>query len=398
MKPAKLILLAAIVALAGLRADAQTYDTNNDVVQIFAGSGTSGLLNAQGTLAMFSNPQYVVADTSSNLYVWDSGNYLIRKITPNGTVSTFAPLPSFQSVGGMAIDGNNTIWMTGYYGSYGIYEVQNNGSTTFLTYSGVNQSSGICTDSGNNIYYTAGNQIFRISAEGVLTLFAGNTSGGSSDGNGINALFITPKALAADEANNIYVWDSGNHKIRRIDQSQNVTTIAGNGSSANVDGVGLNTSFGSISSMCGDNLGNIYFSCGSCIRKMTAQTNVVTLAGSFSQSSYANGAGSLARFNGASGVCLSQGMVFVADYGNQRVRQISFNPQPQLVTGANLALNTYAGVTINGLVGRSYRIESSPNMASWTTRATVLLTSSPYLWIDPNPVSGNKFYRAVLLP
>ncbi len=221
---------------------------------------------------------------------------------------------------------------------------------------------------------------------------------GSTDANGIYASFSAPAALAADEAGNIYVWDSGNHKIRRIDQSQNVTTVAGNGNNANVDGVGLNTSFSGISSMFGDNQGNIYMACGTCIRKMNAQTNVVTMAGSFSQSSYANGAGSLARFYGASGVCLSQGMVFIADANNERVRQISFNPQPQLVTSANLALNTYAGVTITGLVGRTYQIQSSPNMAAWTTRATVLLTSSPYLWLDPNPVSGNKFYRAQLLP
>lgn len=396
MKPSNLILLAATVTLSCWRADAQIYDTNNDVVQIFAGSGAVGALNAQGTLASFSSPEFVVADTFSNLYVLDSGNSLIRKITPNGTVSTFTSLNlGYSGSGGMAIDGNNTIWITE---NGGIDEVASNGSVTFLTYSGVSYASGICTDTGNNIYYTAGNKIYRISSQGVLTLFAGSTSSGSQDANGIYATFSTPKALGADQAGNIYVWDSGNLKIRRIDQNQNVTTIAGNGSNTSVDGIGLNTSFSSIYSMCGDNQGNIIMACGSSIRKMSATTNVVTMAGSFSQSSYANGAGALARFNGAYGVCLSQGMVFIADYNNQRVRQISFNPQPQLVTGANLALNTYAGVTITGLVGRTYQIQSSPDMATWTTRATLLLNASPYLWIDQNPISGNKFYRAVLLP
>jgi hypothetical protein len=316
---ANLVFLAAIVTLAGWRADAQIYDTNDDVVEIFAGSGTVGSLNAQGTLAMFSSPEYVVADTSSNLYVWDSGNALIRKIIPNGTVSTFLSLSNnyTPNIGGMTIDQNNTIWMIGSsyssYGTYGIYEIASNGSFSFLSYAGINSSSGICSDSQNNIYYTAGNQIYRISAEGVLALFAGNTSRGASDGKGINALFDTPEALAADEAGNIYVWDSGNYKIRRIDQNQNVTTIAGNGSNANVDGVGLNTSFSTIYSMCGDNQGNIIMACGSSIRKMSATTNVFTMAGSFSQSSYANGAGSLARFSGASGVCLSQSSMTAAD-------------------------------------------------------------------------------------
>jgi hypothetical protein len=197
---------------------------------------------------------------------------------------------------------------------------------------------------------------------------------------------------------NIYVWDTGNNRIRRIDQSQNVTTIAGNGVSGNADGTGLNTEFSGIRSMCVDDWGNVIMACGSTIRKMTAATNVVTMAGSFSQSSYANGAGALARFNGACGVCLSQGMVFVADQNNQRNRVISLNPQPQPVTGGDLAINTYAGVTITGLVGRTYQIQSSPNMSNWTMRATLLLNSSPYLWFDQNPVSGNKFYRAFLVP
>ena len=134
--------------------------------------------------------------------------------------------------------------------------------------------------------------------------------------------------------------------------------------------------------MCVDDWGNVIMACGSSIRKMTAATNVVTMAGSFSQSSYANGAGALARFNGAYGICLSQGMLFVADENNQRIRVISSNPQAQPITGANLAINTYAGVTVAGLVGRTYQIQASPDMTNWTTRATLLLNSSPYLRFD----------------
>jgi hypothetical protein len=150
--------------------------------------------------------------------------------------------------------------------------------------------------------------------------------------------------------------------------------------------------------MCADNLGNIVMACGPCIRKMNAATNVVTMAGSFSQSLYANGAGSLARFDAATGVCLSQGMVFIADSLNQRVRSMSFNPQPVIVSAADLQLSTYAGLTINGFVGRTYQIQISRDLKTWATKNTLLLTSSPYLWIDLNPVAGNNFYRAVMLP
>jgi hypothetical protein len=404
MKTRIAIGLIAVAGTLGWRAEAQIYDTNNDVVEVFAGSGTVGDLNAQGTLAMFNNPQLVVADASSNIFVLDSGNAVIRKITPEATVSTFASFPFSWDQGeyvAMAIDGHNTIWITAFSGAgegAGIYEVASNGSVTLLTYNGIGRRSGICADPGNNIYYTAGNQVFRISSSGVLTLLAGNTSSGSTDGNGIEATFNAPAALAADAADNIYVWDSGNLEIRRIDQNQNVTTIAGSGSAANADGVGTNASFGGISSMCVDSWGNVIMACGSCIRKMTAATNVVTMAGSFSQSSYANGAGALARFNGASGVCLSGGQVFVADEGNQRIRFISFNPQPQPVTGADLAIATYAGLTISGLVGRTYQIQASTDLTSWSTVTTLLLTSSPYLWFDTSGVGQKRFYRAYLLP
>jgi hypothetical protein len=134
--------------------------------------------------------------------------------------------------------------------------------------------------------------------------------------------------------------------------------------------------------------------------RLTASVRILSRPSSttFPQSGYTNGAGNLARFNGANSACLSQGSIFVADAGNQRIRQISFNPQSQIVSGANLGIGTFAGVTVTGIIGRTYQIQSSPDLNAWTTRATILLTSSPYLWIDQNPVSGNKFYRAVLLP
>jgi len=306
------------------------------------------------------------------------------------------------------MDHFNTIWaVVGYGNSYYFLNIGTNGSV-FIENGGsglvnLSTSSGICFDSANNLYYSGRNIIYRYNpSTGISQPFAGNGTSGYRDGNGtVFPEFSSPGALACDEADNIYVSDASNYKIRRIDQSQNISTVAGSGAYVNdIDGFGTNAAFyyPGISQMFADNVGNIYFACGSCIRKMNAATNVVTLAGSFSQSSYANGAGSLARFNGASGVCLSQGMVFVADANNELIRNITFNPTSQAVSGANLGIGTFAGVTITGTVGRTYQIQSSPDMNTWTTRATLLLTSSPYLWIDQNPVSGNKFYRALLLP
>ena len=153
-----------------------------------------------------------------------------------------------------------------------------------------------------------------------------------------------------------------------------------------------------VSSMFSDHAGNIYLVCGNCVRKMDAQTNVVTLAGNFNQNNYVNGPGNLAAFNNASGGCFSQGMVFIADSGNNRIRNITFNQQPQDTPPANLQLNTYPGLQITGTIGRTYQIQTSPDLTNWTTTTTLLLTSSPFVWIDKNPVSGNKYYRALALP
>ena len=411
---------AVLIAVSYFSAKAQIYDTNNVSVQTFAGYGLPGLVDGTGQLTAFSNPTQIVSDTASNLYVWDSGNYRIRKITAGAVVSTFAGggsnlegygtnvSLSWNTVGAMSIDHNNTLWlvMAGSYGGFpylltvgtnGYVAIQNGGLTNLSAY------SGICFDSANNLYYSGGNRIYKyVPAAGIVQPFAGNGASGNFDGQGtVFSAFSNPTALACDQADNIYVWDSGNQTMRRVDQGQNVTTIAGSPSYyGTADGTGTNAVLNGIVSMFNDNAGNIYMVCGSCIRKMDAQTNVVTEAGSFSSysGSFANGTGAVARFNNASGGCFSQGMLFVADAGNNRIRSISFGAQSQVVPPANLQLRTYAGLQINGTVGRTYQVQTSANMTNWSTAATVLLTASPYLWIDPNPTSGHQFYRAVMLP
>lgn len=368
---------------------------------------------------MFNNPTAIVADSHGNLFVFDSQNSRIRKIAPDSTVTTFVGggnqttgvgtnvnFPDYLSFGGMTIDRNDTIWAITFSSSTYLYKITTNATVTRTSIS-LSDPLGICPDSFGNLYISdqASDKIYRYDTNGVLTVFAGSGNPTYADGNGIFTAFYFPKTLAADAANNIYVWDSGNYLIRKIDQSQNVTTVAGKYQINNpiTDGIGTNASLHSISGMCVDNSGNLIFTdsalaTGSAVRKISVTTNVVTLAGSFSQNSYTNGAGNLARFNEASGVCISGGTIYVADSSNQRIRSITNNPTAQILSPANLQLGTYPGLQITGIVGRTYQIQTSPDLNSWSTKATILLNSSPYLWIDQNPVSANKFYRALLLP
>jgi len=433
MKSKTLGLLSILAFALCPPSGAQTYDTNGDYVQTFAGSGFRGYIDGVGQQTMFNNPNAIVADSHSNLFVWDSGNYVIRKIAPDSTVTTYAGGGKgtkstgvgtnvnfswdIETVAGMTIDHNDTIWMVAWTGSDNnclLYRITGGAVVTNTNLAQIVKAGGICADSVGNIYISDdyGYKIYRYNTNGVLAVFAGSGNSGYVDGMGIFTAFDFVGALAADAANNIYVWDWGNCLIRKIDQNQNVTTFAGKYQRGYgcTDGFGTNAIFENIGAMCADGFGNLiltdfyYGSCSS-VRKISVTTNVVTLAGSFTQVGYANGAGNVALFRGADndssgapGICVSGGMIYIADTSNQRIRSITNNPQAQVVSGPNLAIGTFPGLTITGVVGRTYQIQTSPDMNTWSTVATFVLSSTPYLWIDQNPVSANKFYRALLLP
>jgi hypothetical protein len=411
----RFLLPTVVVLIAGYSpAFAQNYDTNNPVVQTFVGSGFYGYLDGQGTQTMFNNPVAVVADSSSNLFVLDTGNARIRKVTPNGTVSTFVgggsgPLPgfgtnvslspyAFGAYSTMVLGRDNTLWINAISGSAYLLRI---GSDGYVSSSnpGLSLPGGLAVDSGNNLYISdyGAHKIFRYRTNGTLEVFVGSGNVGFVDGNGIFTSFQYPTAITVDQADNVYVFDA--QTIRKINQNRDVTTIAGQPFVySEVDGFGTGARFNTVNGLCTDNSGNVFIVTGQAIRRLSIATNVSTVAGSFSQGGYVNGSGSDARFGGARGVCSSQAMLFVADTGNQRIRSIAFNPSPQVVSGANLSIKTYPGVTITGVLGRTYQIQTSPDETNWIPYANVLLSSSPYLWFDQNPITGNRFYRALLLP
>jgi hypothetical protein len=168
-KLASMVALVTAVVIQGSQAEAQIYDTNNVVVQTFAGSGFYGYLDGIGQQTMFNDLTAIVADSSSNLFVWDSNNARIRKIAPDATVSTFAGGGNLTTGYGtnvaldqlrgsqMIIDNFDTIWA--FSGTY-LLRIGNDGyvSRTTLNYFG---SSGLCFDSRTNLYFAGGNQIYR---------------------------------------------------------------------------------------------------------------------------------------------------------------------------------------------------------------------------------------------
>lgn len=279
--------------------------TPSGTVTTLAGAaGTAGKVDGTGSAARFNNPTGVSVDGSGNLYVADYNNELIRKITPAGVVTTIAGVATISG----ALDG------IGY--NLTPAEFSNPSSTAVDTLGNV-----YVADTGNSI-------IRRISAAGVVTTLAGSpTTPGRVDGAGTAASFTTPGGVATDAAGNVYVADAANHLIRFITPAGVVSTLAGTGGTAgSADGAGTTASFNFPTAVAVDGAGNVYVADynNDAIRKISPAGIVSTLAGSPGVVGSADGVGGAARFNHPRGVAVdSGGNVYVADFGNQTIRKIS---------------------------------------------------------------------------
>lgn len=159
--------------------------TLDGAVSTLAGSGVIGYLDGSGDTAKFSSPWGIALDEADNVYVVERGSNHVRKITPSGVVSTLAG----SGVSGY-LDGTGT---TAQFNTLG----------------------DVAVDISGNVYISELNRIRKITPDGVVTTLAGGSSGGA-DGTGAAAQFSNAEGLAIDAAGNLYVADTGNHRIRVI--------------------------------------------------------------------------------------------------------------------------------------------------------------------------------------
>lgn len=262
-----------------------------------------GATDGTGSAARFDSPSGITADASGVLYVADH-NAMIRKVTSAGVVTTVA---------GKAYD-------------YAVVDGAA-GTARFFT------PQGIAVDNAGNIFVSdanasRANAIRKIAPSGVVSTLAGNAGpGGWSDGTGTAATFDAPAGVAVDNAGNVYVADSGNQVIRRINIAGGVTTIAGKvDESGVVDGAAANARFYHPFGIAADLNGNVFIgdTGNHTIRKLTATGVVTTVAGA------AAGGGAQDGLGAAAGMLLPQhvavdstGNTYVADVGNATVRKIT---------------------------------------------------------------------------
>ena len=271
-------------------------------VTTFAG-GNRGFSDGQGTNARFFHPTGVALDISGNLYVADAANGAIRKIDSYGNVTTVA--------------GNGT-------GGF------SNGRGTNATFAG---PAGVAVDTSGNVFVTDyfNNAIRKIDTNGNVTTVAGNGNFGLTNGNGTNATFYRPVGVAVDLSGSLYVSDGdqgGYGAIRKIDTNGNVTTLAGSTNEFFRDGQGAGAGFHNPGGVAVDTCGNVYVgdSQNNAIRKIDPYGNVTTIAGKGpgNGTGFSDGQGTNVTFNWPVGVALdSHGNIYVADSQNNAIRKLS---------------------------------------------------------------------------
>jgi sugar lactone lactonase YvrE len=425
-----------LAVLVGFLVLAFRVDSQTNTVSTFAGLPLSrGTNDGSGTSARFSVPTGVATDSSGNIYVADYLNDTIRKITPTGVVTTLAGSPGSQGTSdgtggaaqfylpyGVAVDSSGNVYVTDS-GNNTIRKVTPGGVvTTFAGSAGPLGSAdgagnaaqfavptGIAVDGIGNVYVADEYNctVRMITPAGVVTTLAGVAGNyGNTDGTGSEARFAVPTGLAVDSSTNVYVADSGNNTIRKITPAGVVTTLAGlPGSNGSVDGTGNTARFFAPAGIGVDSFGNLYVADteNNTIRKVTPSgTNwvVTTAAGLAGYYNYGtnDGTGSMARFYNPQAVAVdASGNLYVADFKNCTIRRgFPANGAPLIVNASvnSSFMNGQFGFNVAGPAGQPVIVQISTNMKDWACAWTNTIGSGALPFVDQQSSSYPfRFYR-----
>ncbi len=418
-----------ILTYSSFSSRAQSIYSTPYVLTTFAGSGANGTNDGFANTARFNLPEGMAVDGNGNVYVADQGNHAIRKISPAGEVMTFAGLGGqrgtndglgsearFSQPTGVAVDSSNYLYVADSQNQT-VRKITPAGVVSTLAgKAGVggnatgtgsaarfNRPYGLAVDAAANVYVADSNnhKIRKITPDGVVSTWAGSGSPGTNDGPALSARFTNPQGVAVDSATNVYVGDRGNNTIRKISPTGIVTTLAGlGGQSGNNDGVGSFARFQWPNGLAVDHAGNVFVvdQLNNTIRKITPSGSVTTLAGKAGVGGLANGVGGTARLSFPSGLALDvAGNIFVGDMDSNRIRRGS----PAL-----LFLNypgdsgTSNGVFFTRLVWpfpTNVVVESSVDLTNWTPLLTNAILSDE-LALSLCITNPAAFYRAKLVP
>ncbi|WP_026777111.1 Ig-like domain-containing protein [Polaribacter sp. Hel_I_88] len=333
-------------------------DNNNSIRRIdananvttYAGKNSPGFKDGNANDAQFNSPQAITVGRDGSIYIADTNNHLIRKVTKDKKVITLT-------------------------------ENNNPNESIF------NFPKGIAVDSDNNVYVsdTGNHSIKKITTDGNVITIAGSGSSGSIDGEGTNAEFNSPGGIAIDFFGNIYVADTGNNKIRKIDKNNNVITIAGSVESGYKDDEGINASFNRPNSLIVNLNNEVYVvdSGNNKIRKIDNNNNnnvtTMSLNITFLEEDLSNPSSIAIGVNGA---------FFVADSNNHTIRSISENYFLEGIPDSTSSLNNNITLLATDYKGESIAQNFSIEVIKDETEPLVEFLSPTIN--DKNVISTNE--------
>ena len=397
--------------------------------------------NIQATAARLVNPRDVALDSSGNFYIAMQGQNnqgAIRKVDTAGVITTVAggytrgfsgdggPAKAARLHGatGVAVDSSGNVYIADHENNR-IRKVDTSGTITTFASTGISGPRGLAVDSNDNVYVAQDHRILKIDGSTdppTITTVAGTGSSGFSGdtGTATSAQLDEPFGVAVDSSGNIYIADSGNHRVRKVDVSEDpptIDTIAGSGShtSGGFSGDGGAATAARLRSpydVAVDSDGNVYIACyfNHRIRKVDVSEDpptIDTFAGSFGSGFGGDGgAANAARLNSPYGVeVASDGTVYIADANNRRIRAVATDGTINTVAGTGTGI-TLPGVPDGSLATvatvyfpRKVAVSSTGAVyIAWSNLVSVLTTNGPPQARDASPMTPTGTQAIIALP
>jgi hypothetical protein len=328
-----------------------------------AGTGIAGYSgdNGPATAAQLKLPSGVAVDASGSVYIADAGNSRVRKVTPDGTITTLAGDGTYGYSGdggpataaqlqwptGVGVDAAGDVYIADSDAN-ALRRVTPGGAITTVA---VGSGWSVAVDAAGNAYTAvpSGNVVFRIAPDGKTTVVAGVYEAGYSGDGGpaTSAQLNNPWGVALDAAGSIYIADAGNHRVRKVAVDGTISTIAGDGTSGSSGDVGpaLSARFDP-QSVAVDAAGNVYIvdMDNVRLRRVAADGTITTAAGGGNGDSGDGGPATNARLSNPWGLALDgAGNLYIADSYNNRVRKVAADGTIVTVAGNGTAGNSGDG-------------------------------------------------------
>ena len=359
-------------------------DSSNHIIRRISTDGTITVIAGQprhagysgdggpATNALLNLPAALTFDSSGNLYVMDFGNRRVRRITPQGVISTFAGngTQGYSGDGdqavkaalnmqdnGLVFDSSDNLYISDW-ANYRIRRVSSQGIITTVvgtgqqgfsgdgglaTQASISTPTGLAFDRAGNLYFAdyINNRIRRVTPEGIISTVAGTGDAGFAGDGGpaVRALLRFPVAVAADPSGNLFISDRFNYRIRRVATDGTITTFAGNGLYRAIpDGSPASRAyFDAPKGIAFDSANNLYVADrnNNYVRRIQPDGTITTIAGNGSQGySGDGGPATAATISYPTGITVDGGgNVYFAETFSNRVRRITPNGVISTVAG-----------------------------------------------------------------